>query len=101
MLVPALALVILLMYLLSSSWRFPLGGDGRATLATSRSLVVDHTLAIDAAFASDEGYAPRAKIGVDGRAYGKAAQTGQGLKWRQTHLATPVGDGGGPSPRTA
>src|SRR2546429_244892 len=71
-LVPALALVILLMYLLSSSWRFPLGGDGRATLATSRSLLVEHTLAIDPAFASDEGYAPRAKIGVDGRAYGKA-----------------------------
>lgn len=59
-------------YLLSSSWRFPLGGDGRATLATSRSLLTHRTLAVDAGFASDEGFAPRAKIGVDGRAYAKA-----------------------------
>lgn len=67
-----LAFAIFLIYLLSSSWRFPLGGDGRATLATSRSLLTHHTLAIDLQFASDEGYVPRAKIGVDGRAYGKA-----------------------------
>ncbi len=67
-----LASAIFLVYLLSSSWRFPLGGDGRATLATSLSLATHQTLAIDPQFASDEGYAPRAKIGVDGRAYGKA-----------------------------
>src|SRR5712692_8385313 len=66
------AFAIFLVYLLSSSWRFPLGGDGRATLATSRSLLVRQTLAVDAQFASDEGFAPRAKIGVDGRAYSKA-----------------------------
>jgi hypothetical protein len=66
------AFTIVLVYLLSSSWRFPLGGDGRATLAGSRSLLTHHTLAIDLQFASDEGYGPRAKIGVDGRAYGKA-----------------------------
>ena len=67
-----LASTIFLLYLLSSSWRFPLGGDGRATLATSRSLLTHHTLAVDTQFASDEGFAPRAKIGVDGRAYAKA-----------------------------
>ncbi len=67
-----LAFAIFLVYLLSSSWRFPLGGDGRATLATSLSLVTRQTLAIDPQFASDEGYTPRAKIGVDGRAYAKA-----------------------------
>ena len=67
-----LAFTIFLVYLLSSSWRFPLGGDGRATLATSRSLLTHHTLAVDAQFASDEGFVPRAKIGVDGRAYAKA-----------------------------
>ncbi len=67
-----LAFMIFLLYLLSSSWRFPLGGDGRATLATSRSLLTHQTLAVDAEFASDEGFAPRAKIGVDGRAYAKA-----------------------------
>lgn len=67
-----LASTILFVYLLSSSWRFPLGGDGRATLATSRSLITGGTLAIDARFAADEGFAPRARIGVDGRAYGKA-----------------------------
>ena len=67
-----LAFMIFVLYLLSSSWRFPLGGDGRATLATSRSLLTHQTLAIDLQFASDEGFGPRAKIGVDGRAYGKA-----------------------------
>jgi Dolichyl-phosphate-mannose-protein mannosyltransferase len=67
-----LAFTIFGIYLLSSSWRFPIGEDGRATLATSRSLLTRRTLAIDAAFASDEGYGPRAKIGVDGRAYAKA-----------------------------
>src|SRR5229473_1895097 len=49
-----LAFAIFLVYLLSSSWRFPLGGDGQATLATSRSLLTHRTLAIDAKFASDE-----------------------------------------------
>ena len=67
-----LGVTVFLVYLLCSSWRFPLGGDGAATLATARSLLVHHTLAIDSAFASDDGYAPRAKIGIDGRAYGKA-----------------------------
>ena len=67
-----LAFTIFGIYLLSSSWRFPIGEDGRATLATSRSLLTHRTLAVDAAFASDEGYGPRAKIGVDGRAYAKA-----------------------------
>src|SRR5437867_4492687 len=59
-------------YLLSSSWRFPIGEDGRATLATSRSLLTHRTLAVDAGFASDEGFGPRAIVGVDGRAYAKA-----------------------------
>jgi len=67
-----LAFTIFGIYLLSSSWRFPIGEDGRATLATSRSLLTHRALAVDAAFASDEGYGPRAKIGVDGRAYAKA-----------------------------
>jgi hypothetical protein len=67
-----LAFAIFGIYLLSSSWRFPLGEDGRATLATSRSLLTHRTLAVDAAFASDEGYGPRARIGLDGRAYAKA-----------------------------
>jgi hypothetical protein len=67
-----LAFTIFGIYLLSSSWRFPVGGDGRATLATSRSLLTHRTLAVDAGFASDEGFGPRAKIGVDGRAYTKA-----------------------------
>ena len=62
-----LAFTIVLVYLLSSSWRFPLGGDGRATLATSRSLLTHRTLAIDLQFASDEGYGPRAKSVLTGR----------------------------------
>jgi hypothetical protein len=64
-----LACAIFLAYLLSSSWRFPLGSDGRAMLATSRSLLTHRTLAVDAQFASDEGFGPSAKVGVDGRAY--------------------------------
>src|SRR6266496_4062448 len=59
-------------YLLSSSWRFPIGGDGRATLATSRSLLTHGTLTVDVGFASDEGFGPWAKICVHGRAYAKA-----------------------------
>jgi len=66
-----LACAIFLVYLLSSSWRFPLGSDGRAMLATSRSLLTNRTLAVDLQFASDEGFGPSAKVGVDGRAYVK------------------------------
>ena len=66
-----LACAIFLVYLLSSSWRFPLGSDGRAMLATSRSLLTHRTLAVDLQFASDEGFGPSAKVGVDGRAYVK------------------------------
>jgi hypothetical protein len=33
-------------------------------------------------------------------AHGKAVQTGQRVKWRRIHLATRVGDGGRPVPRT-
>jgi len=40
-------------------------------LATSRSLLTQRTLAIDPKFAADHGFAPSAKIGVDGRAYAK------------------------------
>jgi hypothetical protein len=40
-------------------------------LATSRGLLTHRTLAVDVQFASDEGFGPSAKVGVDGRAYAK------------------------------
>jgi hypothetical protein len=51
-----LAIAVFLAYLLSSSLRFPLGGDGYQTLATSRSLVTHLTLAVDKRAFPDEGY---------------------------------------------
>jgi hypothetical protein len=66
-----LGLFVFLVYLLSSSWEFPLTSDGSAMLATSRSLLTQRTLAIDPSFTSDIADHPSAKIGTDGRAYAK------------------------------
>jgi MFS family permease len=57
--------------LAASTWRYPQTSDGGAVLATARSLWSHGTLAIDASFTRDNGYAPSAKAGVDGRAYAK------------------------------
>ena len=64
-------LVVLVASLTASTWRFPQSSDGTAILATARSLLDHGTLAIDERFARDNGYAPSARIGLDGRAYAK------------------------------
>jgi hypothetical protein len=64
-----LGLFVFAIYLLSSPWRFPLSSDGGAMLATSRGLLTEQTLAVDASFTTDDGYVPSAKIGTDGRPY--------------------------------
>src|SRR5574341_170823 len=64
-----LGLFVFAIYLLSSTWKFPLSSDGSAMLATSRGLVTEQTLAVDTSFTTDDGYVPSAKIGIDSRPY--------------------------------
>jgi hypothetical protein len=63
--------LVFLVSLAASTWRFPISSDGSAMLATARGLVERGSLAIDPAFARDDRYAPSARVGTDGRAYAK------------------------------